>query len=72
MADDETRKYKVDIGLKNGNNLTTILCREGVDKLFADVAGEKEFVIFYCCEGDKTLLRTSEISFLISYNLGEK
>ncbi len=65
------QKYKVDIGFKNKDSLTAILCREGVDKLFADVVSEKEFITFYCCEGDKTFLRASEITFLVSYNLGE-
>ena len=69
---EQEQKHKVDIGIKGKESLTSILCREGVDKLFAEVASGKEFINFYCCEGDKTLLRTSEITFLISYNLGNR
>jgi len=64
--DEKDLQYKVDIGIRHDDGLTAILCKDGVGKLFADVVSEKEFVSFYCCAGDKTLLRVSEITFLIS------
>ncbi len=60
------QKYRVDIGFKRQVNLVTIVCKKGADKLFADIISGEKYIVFYCCEGDKTLLRTDEISFLFS------
>ncbi len=63
---DEEQKYIVDIGLREADDIQTILCREGVDKLFKDIVNGEKFIIFYCCEGDKTIVRVDEICFLFS------
>tara|TARA_Y100000310_G_scaffold96981_1_gene94659 strand:- start:884 stop:1138 length:255 start_codon:yes stop_codon:yes gene_type:complete len=60
------QKYVVNIGLKNKDNLIADVCQEGVNRIFADVLDKKEFIVFYCCKGDKTLVRTDEIHSLIS------
>ena len=60
------QKYIVQIGLRQAGDLDAILCKEGVDKLFADIAAGEKFILFYCCEGDKTIVRVDEICFLYS------
>lgn len=67
---DKEQKYDVEIGFKTTEGLVAILCQEGVDKLFVDVAKGEKFIVFYCCDADKTLLRTDEIVFLFSKKIG--
>ena len=60
------QKYIVDIGLRDADDLTAVVCQEGADRLFADIVNGEKFIVFYCCDGDKTLLRVDEICFLYS------
>lgn len=63
---DEGQKYVIDIGLRSSGDLTSVVCQKGADEIFADIIKEKEFILFYCCEGDKTLVRVSDICSIYS------
>ena len=64
--DNEEQKYIVGIGLRNKDNLITSVCQDGASELFENVLSEKKFSVFYCSEGDKTLVRVGEVCFLVS------
>ena len=63
---DKEQKYTVSIGLRQADDIEAILCKEGADKLFKDMATGEKFICFYCCAGDKTLLRVDEVCYLFS------
>ena len=66
MRAGEKEKYLVTIGLRGTRVIESMLCKEGIDSIFDGIKNEEKFIIYYCYEGDKTLLRTEDICFLYS------
>jgi len=72
MRAGEKEQYLVDIGMRGAPYIQSILCKEGVDSIFKAITDNEKFIIYYCCKGDKTLLRIDDICWIYSKKVGGK
>lgn len=69
MSREKEQKYDIEFDFKSGTNLTATVCQEGADDIFKDIDRGVDFLRFYCCDGDKTRIRMSEVCAVVSRKL---
>ena len=58
-------KYDLIIGFSDGP-ITATVCKDTVEGIFAAMSSSEPLYTFTCIEGDRTVIRMSEVCYIIS------